>query len=271
MNQYFALGFCLLFANVLFADSYQAIELRHRSGAVIENLLNDIVSEQLSVSAEGSTLLLRGPSADIKQLTTIIKQLDRPRKPINVSIYRGARPLTSGSTSSTEWRSTTKEPATRNNLTIDDGSTVVIAEQQLLPLTLEAYYWRQLQGREQARQKLIEPLNGPVSPAGGEYKNQQLINRVYGVELIPTLLKDEKISLVATFSTPLREHSNSNGGLNAMATTITRVLPLGKWVSLTQQQQNTERGNLDKRYQVVSTRKQNELDSQIWVKFERPK
>jgi hypothetical protein len=264
-------AFLFLSINI-FADSYRQITLQNRSAASLEARLSSISGDDVSIVADGNKLILRGPQADLKQLAAIIQKLDKPLSHLKVTIYRGDKLLLGNDKSKNQSWSTNKEAENRLDTTIvEENSALFITQNELLVLPISRYY----QGREGYLYNDSDILSSDIS-SRSRYEQNSYKSIQHGIELTPSLLAGEKVSITAIFVSPsptkdsIEKHDNSVI-YTTQEVSISRTVPLGEWVRLSTSEKHGNAIQLNNKKHVFSTRKSSEFNHTVWAKFERVK
>ncbi|MGH1484826.1 MAG: secretin N-terminal domain-containing protein [Cellvibrionaceae bacterium] len=270
-----------LYANSVVADSYRQIELKHRDATSLAARLDGLKGERLSIVTEGNTLLLRGPSAEINQLVRIIKQLDKPRQQLKVSVYRGDTPNLEGKSRDkkgvTKKWSTYKEPSNSlDTAIIDDGSTLLITDRRLLVLPVDYRY--QLGNTTESFEysgndtRITDNENSEYRSL---YRQNSYEKHTDGIHLTATLLSGKKLSIKALFTSPQTSRSPSRSIYTpaetlpaTKETSLSRTITEGEWINLSEHGQHANFIGLGSRTKVFSTRKNKESEGSIWAKVE---
>ncbi len=273
---------CYSFQLVSAANSYRQIELKHRNAASVQQSLLPFADENTAIIAQGNSLILKGPTAEIKQLAAIVKKLDKPRKQLQVSIYRGIDPSTElpgeaqNSHQDQRWSTRTGKDNRIDIVSIEEGSTLIINEDQLIKVPLETATEvgrsdRDIQSGSQQANSLEFVSN---------YQRNETLLLEKGVRLTANLVAGRggqtQVSLTAVYSLPESTKGRTNNAntvsiaSNRQTSVVTRV-KLGQWQLLSlNQQQSQQPGITNKtstRKQVFSTPQKDDSDYKMWVKF----
>lgn len=254
---------CFLFANAnVVADNYRQLTLQYRNAIQLQSHLSQLVGESVSVVAEsGNRLLLRGSAADLKSLVAMIRQLDKPRQQLRVWIYRGKNPsLNKQPYKNLSWSTDAGKKNRFDSAVIEEDTTLLVTESQLLPLPVERY----IQNRRIAQYEERGWHSDKVGKA--LYDRKRYAEQTSILELTPSLLSGEKVSVLSRSSIP-EPYNKEN--VSFMDVSLIRTLSLGEWVDLSNHQQYSYRPSLSDKRKVVSTSKKGEFNRSVWVKVER--
>jgi len=278
----FVLVLCYSFQLVSAANSYRQIELKYRNAVSVQQSLLPFTDENTAIIAQGNSLILKGPTAEIKQLSVIVKKLDKPLKQLQVSIYRGIDPSTElpgeaqNSHQDQRWSTRTGKDNRVDIVSIEEGSTLLINEDQFIKVALETA--TELGQSEPDKQSSSQQANS-LEFASSYQRNETLLLEK-GVRLTANLVADKdgqpQVSLTAVYSLPESTQGRANNtntvsiASNRQTSVVTRV-KLGQWQLLSlNQQQSQQPGITNKsstRKQVFSTPQKDDSDYKVWVKF----
>lgn len=271
-------------------NSYRQIELRYRSAAEIQQTLAPLIDDSLTIVADGNSLILKGPAAELNQLQATIRKMDKPRQQLQVAIYRGVDPsVLEGNADHTDkryrdqaWSTNAGSNNRVDTVNILEGSKLTINESGLIRVPSETDTTagksigsadsRSALASEQAKEKFV---------FRSDYQRSDSFTIEKGLTLVATLVKDSKgqtkVALKTTYALPslltnqkqqLRSSRQITGEIiNVESSTVTLAEP-GQWQLISSHQQQSHRPaiNTNAKLQVSSTAKQGESDRKVWVK-----
>lgn len=115
------------------ANSFTRVVLKHRDAADIQEAIAPLLASGSAIAADNRSVIIRAPSAEIKSLVSTIKKMDKPRKPLLVSVFRGPFPDKKGVKSF----STHAGVNHTQTVSIEEGQTLVVTEKRIVSLVAE--------------------------------------------------------------------------------------------------------------------------------------
>lgn len=227
----FSLLFC--FSGSLIADSIRKIDLQYRDALATKNLLSALFEGDISMVVDGNSLLVRGATADLQALATMVKRLDKPQQSLRVSLYRGVDPYR-GDTDQTARRTATTHSHQDNifdQWIMEDGTMLLIRDNVRI-VDRQAHFFVENNG------------NSGKALLKAEAATQKIEKKQHKIQLT---LTDNQQSVRLALKTQLANRSATqlSGDINRdiVSTEVesSRVIPTDQWVRLfyRQSQANT--------------------------------
>jgi hypothetical protein len=246
---------------VVFADSYRQFALKHRDAQLLHSRLLPLLSDDLALVADGNSLLVRGPAAEVNNLVALIKKLDRPRQQLKISIYRGEDPSVSENPFADKHWSTKLAQNRWDEIIIEEETVFTITETAVLKQTLADY---------RHESQLKSQRHSLVGQSQTIYQTSDYRLNINTTQVAASLLANGKVSVDATFSLPKGGDSRPQGDEQQqhLQTRFTRILPVGQWARLASHQGQAHRPPISSQRKVYSTQSKRNFVQEIWLKIE---
>ncbi len=276
MRQYLLFSLFILISLSVMADSYRQIELKHRSAVSLQSRLSPLLGNDVAVVSEGNSLILRGPSAELNQLMSVIKKLDTPRQQLYVSIYRGVDPEVSHGSHGVKTWSTDRRIINRlDEAIVEEEATLVITDSELIFIPQEVYQEHYQSKHPNVNivdsENFKQQVNGQYQ---ARYQNNKIVTQENTISLTPSLLAEGNIALIVNYSIPLSPTQSSSRQVGSPTTALafkdvstTRNAKINQWLNLSSHHQQTYRPSLNSKKKVVSTKSKDDEKHSVWVKF----
>lgn len=127
----------LLLPTVSDAQAFRQVMLKHRDAEDIKQVIEPLLPEGSAISVDNNSVLVNTPPRIINSVVKAIKSLDKPRKNIEISVFRGKYPNKKGVVTF----STNTQVNQQQTIVTQEGRTVVMTERGLVKLpTSQAHY-----------------------------------------------------------------------------------------------------------------------------------
>ncbi|MGS2718458.1 secretin N-terminal domain-containing protein [Eionea flava] len=127
----------LLLPAISDAQAFRQVMLKHRDAEDIKQVIEPLLPEGSAISVDNNSVLVNTPPRIINSVVKAIKSLDKPRKNIEISVFRGKYPNKKGVVTF----STNTQVNQQQTIVTQEGRTVVMTERGLVKLpTSQAQY-----------------------------------------------------------------------------------------------------------------------------------
>jgi hypothetical protein len=119
------------------AQAFREVPLKYRDAEEIKKVIEPLLPEGSAISVDNNSVLVNTPSRIINSVVKAIKSLDKPRKNLMVSVFRGKYPNKKGVITHT----TDTQVNQLQTIATQEGQTIVVTERGLVKITVsEASY-----------------------------------------------------------------------------------------------------------------------------------
>ena len=282
--------------NVVAANIFNRVVLKHREASAIEAVIAPLLPENSGISADGNTVIISAPANTANSLIAVIKRMDKPRKQLHVSVFRGQHPEKKGAIIST----THVKANHKQDVTIYDGHPLAITERSVVNVPVTNIHYAddissgaRLQANvfdsglasadesslatllSQLESRVIQRVDQSRSLSAGSVlsgQQQQWLESPTGIYLRITLVGKKQARVAARVISPGEVSGGSVGDSQRLTLAYeletTSTIPLGQWSRLGRQQTFTHQLELDKRSHVYSTQTSKDKHSSVWIKVD---
>jgi hypothetical protein len=127
----------LVFPSYSDAQAFRKVVLKYRDAEEVKNVIEPLLPEGSAISVDNNSVLVNTPTRIINSVVKAIKSLDKPRKNLVVSVFRGKYPNKKGVITHT----TNTQVNQLQTIATQEGQAIVVTERGLVKITVsEANY-----------------------------------------------------------------------------------------------------------------------------------
>jgi hypothetical protein len=280
-----------------YSDSVIRVALHYRDAVDVKTVIEPLLPKGAAISIDNNTLLIRAADEDAKALVRVIKAMDKPRDSVMVSVFRGRFPDKPG----VRLLSTKAKVNRVNHMRIEDGQTVVIAENQLLKIPVaNTQFIKKTAVLDQPNManntvstvvnddqlETVMVTNDETESAAIEGSDtvlgEVLSQQQYRLQAVPTgvhvrisIVDQQRVRIALKIVSAINDtvhparHDEAIPLSVSHSLTTLSVIPMNTWTKISEDQSFTHRAVLNASRKVYSTQTHHDAEHSLWLKIQR--
>lgn len=112
------------------ATVFAKINLQHREASDVKTTVAPLLSEGMAIIADDKSVVISGSAAQVNSLRQVIRSMDKAKKSLKVSVFRGEYPSKKGVVSFSTHRSLNRQQIVQT----EEGQTIVITDHNVVKI-----------------------------------------------------------------------------------------------------------------------------------------